>query len=312
MRIAMPNMIRGLSSIEIGVIARELGSLVSSYFKNFYELDEGSFLLTFSKERKEVSVYVNLAKTINETEFREKTGTPTEFALAVRKKLGGSRVESVTQHESDRILVISFSGKEDRKLIIEMFDKGNLLLVNNENIIELVYRGRSFKERSVRKSMVYVFPLQRGKTSNDAGLEKIEPRMYEKDGEYLDFALAPMPKYEQDPAIKMRGFDTLSRLLDVIYLKERSSEVSPEKSGEIEELQKSVEKLKKQAEDMRVKSEEYRKIASRIFERMNGVNELIDHVAKTKARSAEELKGFGNINVKRVDAKRKTITIELD
>lgn len=309
----MPGKIRALSSKELGAIVKELGVLVSSYFKNFYELSEGSFLITFSKERKEIAVYVNLARTVNLTEFKEKSEAPTEFALALRKKLEGGRVESVEQHGSDRILVINFSGRDASRLIIEMFDKGNLLFVNKENLIELVYRSRSFKERSLRKSMVYVFPLQRGRAIPGHERESSEePRIYEKNGVYVDFAMAPMPEYEQDPEIRARKFATLSALLDSLYLDERSSEVSPEKIREIEELRKSIEKLRKQAEENRTNSDEYRKAANRIFERMGEINLLISQVSKSKARSADELKGLGNINVKRVDAKRKTMMVELD
>jgi predicted ribosome quality control (RQC) complex YloA/Tae2 family protein len=309
----VPSRIRALSSKELGAIAKELGVLASSYFKNFYELSEGAFLITFSKERKEIAVYVNLARTINLTEFKEKSDAPTEFVLALRKKLDGSRVESVEQHKSDRILIISLSGKAEGRLIIEMFDKGNLLFVNRENLIELVYRGRSFKERSLRKSMIYVFPQQRGKAGAVHDLEGAEePRAYEKEGAYVDFAMAPVPEYEQDPAVSVRKFETMSALLDSLYLNERSSKVSPEKIREIEELQKSIEKLRKQVEETRSSSEEYKKVANRIFERMKEINELLAHASKSKVKSADELKGFGNINVKRVDAKRKTITVELD
>ena len=283
----MPGKIRALSSTELGVIAKELGVINSSYFKNFYELKEGSFLMTFSKDRKETSVYINLANTVNLTEFKEKTGAPSEFALSVRKKLDGSRVEGVTQHGSDRILVIAFSGKYDGKMVVEMFDKGNLLLVNKENIIELVYSGRSFKDRSVRRSMLYAFPQQRGRMSPDTASDRMKE-------------------------VESHKFATLSKLLDSLYLGERTTELSPEKSREIEELTSSIEKLRKQIERMKLDSEEYKKLANKIFERMGEINLLISHASKNKVKSAEELRGFGNINVKSVDPKKKTITIELE
>ncbi len=307
---------RGLSSIELSVIVNELGQITSSYFKNFYELKEDSFLITFSKERKETSVYINLAKTINETEFKEKTEAPTEFTLAARKKLDGSKVESIKQHGTDRIIIFEFLGREQKKMIVEMFDKGNLLIVNSDNIIELVYSGRSFKERSLRKGMVYVFPAQRGKTTQysveQEKSKELEPRIYEKKGEYLDFALMPMPKYKGDSEITERKFPTLSKLLDELYLKERTTEFNPEKSREAEEFRVSTDKLRKQIEEMKLKSEEYKKIANKIFENMNEINSVITHVRNNKVKSAEEMKSFGNINVKKVDPKKKTVTIEVD
>ncbi len=296
------------------MIAAELGKLASSYFKNFYELKGGSFMLTFSKEGKETAVYVNLAKTINETEFKEKAGAPSEFALAVRKKLEKSRVEGVKQHGNDRVLEIDFSGKEPRRMIIEMFDRGNLILVGKEGFVELAYKSRNFKERSVRKGAIYSFPPQGGRPVSYEEAEVSggpEPRLYERDGEYLDFSIFPVAEYEQDAGVKAQKFPTLGRLLDSLYLKGRATEVDAEKIKEAEELGKSIEKLRKQIGELRASSEECRKIANRIFERMGDINSLLQHVNRNKIRDVEGTRGF-NINVKGVDPKKRTITVELD
>ena len=275
-----------LSSAELGVVAGELGAIVSSYFKNFYELGKGSFLITFSKERKETAVYVNLANTINITQFRERASQPTEFALALRKGLEGSRVAGVEQHGTDRILVIELSGKEEKRLIVEMFGKGNLILINNRGIIENVYSSVSFSDRSLRKGVQYAFPQQRGKPKADAESERLEE--------------------------VGKRFATLSELLDSLYAEERSTQINPEKSRESEELRKSIEKLHKQIEEMGIRSEECKKVANGIFARMHEINELLERVRKSRARSAAELGDTGRIMVKRLDAKRKTIAVELE
>ncbi len=283
----MPSKIRALSSAELQVIAGELGVLVSSYFKNFYELGDGAFLLTFSKERKEVAVYVNLANTINLTEFRERVTAPTEFALAARKKLDGSRVETVEQHGSDRIIVIWFAGREKRRLIIEMFGGGNLLIVNSEGKIEQVYSGRDFKERSVKKGAQYAYPQQHGKPATEA----VSDRMKE---------------------VGEGRFKTLSALMDSLYAEERSVAESPEKARELAELAASVDKLRKQVIEMSEKGEEYKKVANAIYAHLHEINETLEGVRKSKARSAEELQARGGIKVKKLDAKKKSITIELE
>ncbi|MDE1873737.1 MAG: NFACT family protein [Candidatus Micrarchaeota archaeon] len=282
----MPGKIRPLSSQELGVIAKELGILEGSHFKSFYELREGSFLITFSKERRETAVYVNLASTVNITEFKERDTKPTEFALSLRKRLDGSRVEGVEQHGSDRILVIGFGGKEEKRLIIEMFGRGNLLLLDKDGVIEQVYAGRDFSERSVKRGALYAFPQQRGRPAPGSKSE----RLAEVGGRY----------------------QTLSALLDSEYMQERSSEENPEKARELEELGASVEKLKRQIDEMREKGKEYKEVANGIFARMREINELLEAAKKSKARSADGLQGVGNIKVKRLDAKRKTVTIELD
>ncbi|MCL5239446.1 MAG: NFACT family protein [Candidatus Marsarchaeota archaeon] len=283
----MQDKIRALSSAELGAVAKELQILASSYFKSFYELRPGSFLITFSKERKETAVYVNLANTVNITEFKERETTPTEFALAVRRMLDGSRLESIEQHGADRILVMRFSGRERREVIVEMFGKGNLILTNAAGIIEKAYTSRDFKDRSTKKGMLYAFPTQRGKA-------------------------APEDESERIAEVKGGRFASLSKLLDSLYIKERSTEANPEKAREAEELRKSVEKLRKQADEMRERGEDYKKIANTIFARMHEFNELLEKTRKSGARNVDELNGLTGIRVKRLDAKKKTVTVEMD
>lgn len=288
--------------------------LRSSHFKNFYEVREGAFLIVFSKDRKELAVYVNLARTINLTEFREKAGQPSAFAVAFRKSIDGCVVERVEQHGSDRILTVALGGRSKKRLVVEMFDKGNLLVLDEKGVIELIYRSRSFKDRELRKGVVYSFPPEKGKTEiyDDGNAQATEPRIYEKSGEYLDFAIAPVERYEKDKGVKARRFERLSALLDSLYMGERTTEVNEEKVREAEELNASLKKLREQTDNMKSRSVEYRKVASRIFERMNEINELLAHVSKSRAKSERELDSIGSIRVKKLDAKKKIVTVELD
>ena len=150
---------RDISGIELNVAVSELRyALEDLFFKSFYELGDGAFLLALSKGSKEVDVYIRLNKTVNETTFKEQSTSPTQFAQNVRKALGGMRVKGIQQHAFDRIIAIDMEGKEKKKLIIELFGKGNLLIVKYDNLTELAYRNVSFKDRSARKNMLYGFP----------------------------------------------------------------------------------------------------------------------------------------------------------
>ncbi|TRZ49303.1 hypothetical protein D4S03_08450 [bacterium] len=285
---------RDIAAIEVSVLVDELrDTFATAYYKNFYELEENRFLLTISKERKEHAINIRLLKTINETEYKETAERASEFALTVRKKLDGCRVESIEQHAADRIVIISFSGKNELRLILEMLDKGNLLLVNKEGVIEVVYTSRSYRDRNIRRGAVYVFPksealklkeigqedaaaiseklkcseqklivaiskhvnagpLYLENAINNAGLDankpasaqelggdevahminelqeslrKPEPRIYIREGEPLDFAITAIAKYESNTELKTETFESLNKLLDALYLKERSTSI---------------------------------------------------------------------------------------
>ena len=101
--------------------------------------------------------------------------------------------------------------------------------------------------------------------------------------------------------------------MDSMYLSERSTEIDAGKSKEIEELSSSIERQKAQIERMKANAEDYKIIAGKIFERMGELNELLSALKKKNPKSLDDAgRKFGNINLKGIDAKRKTVKIELE
>ncbi len=304
--------IRPLSSTEIALIARELGgALQDAYFKSFYELDGGSFLMTFSRERKERAVFVSLGRSAHLTEFREGKKEPTHFATSVRKALDACRLRKIEQHGTDRILVMEFGGRRNVSVVLEMFGKGNIVLVDDRGLVELAYRSVSFSDRSLRKGMLYSFPALRGRAGGGGVPERPESVLYVRDGEPLGFGIGPVQEYEQDGGISKERFESMSKLLDSLYLEERSSGKDEEKARQAEELGKSLEKLRTQIKENEREAKECREAANAIFGRMHELNRLLAQARKMKAKEAGDLEGVPDIRVKKVDAKKKSVTVEL-
>ena len=374
---------RGIAAIEVSAIVNELkDKFAGSYFKSFFELKEGVFLLVLNRERKPFNIYINLTKAVNETAFKEKADAPKQFTLGIRKRLEGMRVTCMSQHESDRIIVVDFEGRDsEMRLIIEMFDKGNLLLVNKQGLVEIAYASRSFRDRSVRRGALYAFPSSEALSLEEASAERIEglvdrakeseqklisalsrhlnvgpmyledaivksglsasiaakeqkidvkalskeivrildaarkpePRAYRKGEEDVDFAITGIGKYDSNPELKKLAFGTVSELMDHLYLSDRSTGINVEKSREVEQLTQSIATQKAQIERMRSESEEWKQVAGKIFARMGEINELLDEVRRRKVKTAEEMGGrFGNISIKGINPKKKTVTIELE
>jgi predicted ribosome quality control (RQC) complex YloA/Tae2 family protein len=149
-----------LTSLELGAVVDELRPrLANSFMKKFYDLGNGSFRMSFHGTSGNVEVYCRLLVTINETRFKEEVGEATPFAMAIRKRIEDSKVLDLYQHGSDRIVVFEFAKKDERyRLFVEMFGKGNLILVNSAGKIELCSRLINFRERSVRPGFEYVLP----------------------------------------------------------------------------------------------------------------------------------------------------------
>lgn len=137
-------------SIEILSIVAELSERIEGdYFKKFYEVDKGTFLIKFRD-----SVVIDLRGYI----FLGKLETPiqpTPFAMLVRKHLENKKLLSVEQHEFERIVKMDFGSI---KIIIELFGEGNFVLVDENGIVLMPYYTREFRHRVVRKGEVYKFP----------------------------------------------------------------------------------------------------------------------------------------------------------
>ena len=84
------------------------------------------------------------------------------FTLLVKNALKGKRF-SISMHNSDRILEIK---TDSNKLVIEMFSKGNVILLKDEKIERALFQ-RKFESREISSGGDYVYPPGNKKSFND-------------------------------------------------------------------------------------------------------------------------------------------------
>ncbi|MHB1830468.1 MAG: NFACT family protein [Candidatus Micrarchaeaceae archaeon] len=160
-----------ITALELGLVIKELKQkVVGSYLKKFYDLGNGSFRISFHSQDTNFMLYCNLLLTLNETGFAEEAGTATNFAIAVRKRIDDSKVTDIFQHSNDRIAVIEVQARNVKhRMVMEMFGKGNLILIDADDNIEVCYRTISYKDRDIRPRSKYVFPEGGSLGIEDAG-----------------------------------------------------------------------------------------------------------------------------------------------
>jgi predicted ribosome quality control (RQC) complex YloA/Tae2 family protein len=95
---------------------------------------------------------------------------PPQFAMFLRKYLSGGKVLAIHQHGLERILIFDI-GKGDRiyRLIIELFDEGNIILAEEDYTIIKPLRHHRFKDREIVPRVLYVL----GATDPTASLENL-------------------------------------------------------------------------------------------------------------------------------------------
>jgi predicted ribosome quality control (RQC) complex YloA/Tae2 family protein len=91
--------------------------------------------------------------------FRASPELPQAFPMLLRKYLMGGRIVSVEQHDFDRIVKIGIErGGVRSNLIVELFARGNVLIVDSENRIILPMNPVTLKDRRLRSGEIYELP----------------------------------------------------------------------------------------------------------------------------------------------------------
>ena len=156
-----------LSGLEFRVISKEISSaLAETYVSNIYSIGESQLLRMRRSsgaegESTEVSLVLSpkLGAWITEKPARVET---TEFTTALRSHLLRARIQSVTQFDLDRVLILEFEGKGDErfKLVLELMPPGNIVLTGPDGKISLILRDVKTEARRLAKGYPYIPPAQ--------------------------------------------------------------------------------------------------------------------------------------------------------
>ncbi len=145
-----------MSSFDIYIIVRELkGSLIGTYLDNIYQINEDTFLLRFRPGNQ--TLVVQVGKRIHLTEYSMTIpSAPTQFCMALRKYLRDGKVVDISQHHFERIVSIQFASSEGRfQMVVELFSRGNLILVDENLKIVLALRYARMRDRDVVRHGVF-------------------------------------------------------------------------------------------------------------------------------------------------------------
>ncbi len=77
--------------------------------------------------------------------------------MVLRKHLGRKKLNSISQHGFDRIVVLTFGAEMELKIVVELFGKGNMILIEGDKIIKPL-TSKSWRHRDVKPGVVFKFP----------------------------------------------------------------------------------------------------------------------------------------------------------
>ena len=110
---------------------------------------------------------------------------PPNFPMLLRKYLSGATISQVRQHNFDRIMEIEFQKEHKYTLIIELFSKGNIILLDEEGQIILPLKRKLWQDRKISSKETYKYPPERGINPLQADKEEIKELFLNSDTDII-------------------------------------------------------------------------------------------------------------------------------
>jgi len=178
------------SNFDVFAITKELDKILAqSKIDNVYAID-GDLLILKIKTKlngKKILIVKNDSR-INFTNYNYPIPKyPSQYIISLRKLLKNRKILSVNQYNFDRIVIFELSNVEGKpwKFIIELFNKGNYIVLNENNIVKIAKNYSKYKDRNILANREYSFPKSRGKDFLTITQEDFNEIFYNFEGELV-------------------------------------------------------------------------------------------------------------------------------
>ena len=154
-----------MSNVDIYTISNELNNLLSGarVDKSFQPSKDIVVMRFHVPGTGRVDLVMQCGSRIHISQYPlENPTTPPTFPMLLRKRVKGAHVESIKQHNFDRVVEIKVKKDKYYTIIVELFDKGNIILLDDENNIILPLKRKQWSTRDISSKKEYAFPEERG------------------------------------------------------------------------------------------------------------------------------------------------------
>jgi len=170
-------------------MAQSLSPLVSGYrIANVYDVNPRTYVLKLTKpDSPKLLLLIESGVRFHLTQYaRDKGDIPSGFTMKLRKHLKSKRIEEITQVASDRVVVFGCGSGEARyHLIVELYDKGNVVLTDAEHNILTLLRS-SKHDADARVTVNDKYPLAASRSMPPISREwLVEQMMSAQPAQYL-------------------------------------------------------------------------------------------------------------------------------
>jgi len=152
---------KAMSNVDVAAMAEELRDRISGGFvgKAYQQSSDKIWLAVQSPVEGRLDLLLEAGRRINIThKERPASKTPPQFPTMLRHRLSGGKIVDIRQHDFDRVLEITVerSGLSNY-LIIELFPKGSMVLLDESRQILTMLRKMVFRGRKMAAGEKYLY-----------------------------------------------------------------------------------------------------------------------------------------------------------
>lgn len=178
--------IKSMSNVDIYRIVKELNEeIIGTRIDKSYQPTYDTIRIKLRKAgegRKDLVMQAGVR--IHLTDYPQPNPTiPPNFPMLLRKHLSGGTITSIKQHNFDRIIEITIQKNVEYTLIVELFSKGNVILLDEDRNIISPLKHRKWQDRKVTSHEEYKYPPEKGININDTNPDEIKDVLKSSDAD---------------------------------------------------------------------------------------------------------------------------------
>ncbi|BET00662.1 Fibronectin-Hypothetical protein protein A N-terminus (FbpA) [Nesidiocoris tenuis] len=193
------------TSLDVAAAVLELQQLVGMRVIQVYDVDSKTYLFKLHRGEEKCVLLMESGARFHTTSFDwPKNVSPSGFTMKLRKHVKNKRVDSIQQLGTDRIVIVKFgSGEATYNVVLELFNRGNILLADHSLTILNVLRPHTEGDR-FKFAVKETYPVDRARTADDnLKADKLKDILFPTDeeskkkisGQKLHKALLPFVDY---------------------------------------------------------------------------------------------------------------------
>ncbi|MFH1788866.1 MAG: NFACT family protein, partial [Candidatus Altiarchaeota archaeon] len=150
-----------VTSVDVFFLVGELqDKIVNSRVDSVYEAGERTVVFEVFKSGEGKASLVVAPDFLCVSQYkRDKPKHPNSFVMQLRKKLKGCFIRGIVQHAFDRIVEVTLEGGDSKYvLVLEVFSKGNIILLDGERMIIGLLEWQKWRDRKLGVKQAYEHP----------------------------------------------------------------------------------------------------------------------------------------------------------